>query len=113
LIQGSAGYIVGGLEGYDADVVFLGIGGLGGQTDEYREAYWHETVTMTGASRIIPIHWDSLTGPIEGPFTGPVRAAGFLSTGTQRTREFLQQKQASQPRLRFSTLPRFDEVMLF
>ncbi len=113
LIQGSAGYIVGGLKGYDAEVVFLGIGGLGSQTDEYREAYWHETVTTSGASHIIPIHWDSLTGPTEGPFTGPVRAAGFLSSGTRLTREFLEQKQASQPRLRFSTLPRFDEVRLF
>ena len=45
------------------------------------DAYWREIVERVGAKRIIPIHWDSLTGPIEGPFTGPVRAAGFLGGG--------------------------------
>jgi L-ascorbate metabolism protein UlaG (beta-lactamase superfamily) len=114
LIQGSAGYIEGGLAGYDAEVVFLGIGGLGAQTEEYREAYWRETVTTIGASHVIPIHWDSLTGPAEGPFTGPVRAAGLLfSGGGRRTLEFLEHKEDTHPGLRFSTLPRFDEIVLF
>lgn len=114
LIQGSAGYIEGGLSGYDADVVFLGIGGLGAQTAEYREAYWFETVTSIGATRVIPIHWDSLTGPAEGPFTGPVRAASQLTNSDgPLTFEFLKQKEISHPELQFSTLPRFDEIVLF
>jgi len=114
LIQGSAGYIEGGLSGYDADVVFLGVGGLGAQTEAYREAYWRETVTAIGARRVIPVHWDSLTGPAEGPFTGPVRASSFVnSSGGAQTLEFLKAKEASQPDLQFSTLPRFDEVVLF
>ena len=114
LIQGSAGYIEGGLAGYDADVVFLGIGGLGAQTEAYREAYWRETVTAIGATRVIPIHWDSLTGPIEGPFTGPVRVAGLLfSGGGAQTFEFLKAKENADPELRFSTLPRFEEIVLF
>jgi L-ascorbate metabolism protein UlaG (beta-lactamase superfamily) len=37
LILGSAGFVEGALQGYDADVVFLGIGALGSQTDAYRE----------------------------------------------------------------------------
>lgn len=114
LIQGSAGYIEGGLAGYDADVVFLGIGGLGTQTEEYRETYWRETVTTIGPSRVIPIHWDSLTGPAEGPFTGPVRAVGRLANGGgPQTLEFLEQMESLHPELRFSTLPRFDEIVLF
>jgi L-ascorbate metabolism protein UlaG (beta-lactamase superfamily) len=113
LIQGSAGYIEGGLDGFAADVVFLGTGGLGTQSAEYREAYWRETVERTGASRLIPIHWDSLTGPIEGPFTGPVRAAGFLSGGGDETLRFLREKQRENPSLRFETLPRYDEVILY
>jgi L-ascorbate metabolism protein UlaG (beta-lactamase superfamily) len=113
LIQGSAGYIAGSLAEYPADIVFLGIGGLGTQTKAYREAYWHETVMRSGAKRIIPIHWDSLFGPIEGPFTGEVRVASFLSSGTDLTLEFLKRMQASQPGLTFTTLPRFDEVVLF
>ena len=113
LIVGSAGFIEGGLEGYSADTVFLGSGGLGSQTDDYRETYWRETVGRIGARRIIPIHWDSLTGPVEGPFTGPVRAAGFLSKGAHRTLDFLKAKEAADPRLRFVTLPRYDPVVLY
>lgn len=114
LIQGSAGYMEGGLSGYDADVVFLGIGGLGTQTKEYREAYWHETVTAIAATRVIPIHRDSLTGPTEGPFTGPIRVAALLTNaGTPLTLEFLEQQESNHPELQFSTLPRFDEIVLF
>ena len=113
LIVGSAGFIEGGLEGFRADTVFLGTGALGSQTDAYRETYWRETVGRIGARRIIPIHWDSLTGPIEGPFTGPVRAAGFLSKNSHLTLEFLRAKQAADPSLVLATLPRYDEVVLF
>ena len=113
VIQGSAGYREDDFAGWDADTVFLGVGGLGSQSDEYREAYWRETVEVPNARRVIPIHWDSLTGPAEGPFTGPVRAAGFLSRGTDHTLEFLKAKEAAHPELEFWTLPRFDEVVLF
>ena len=113
LIQASAGYIEGGLEGYTADVVFLGTGGLGTQTADYRENYWRETVAHSGAQRLIPIHWDSLTGPIEGPFTGPVRAAGFLNGDSDEILSFLLDKERSHPELRFETLPRYDEVVVF
>lgn len=113
LIQGSAGYEVGGLEGLRADVVFLGVGGLGTQTVDYRETYWYETVTRTRAKHVIPIHFDSLTAPIEGPFVGEVRAASFLSSGADLTRAFLEAKQAALIGLRYTTLPRYDEVVLF
>ncbi len=41
-----------------ADVLFLGVGGLGFQLDEEVQAYWHNTVGVTQASRVFPIHWD-------------------------------------------------------
>ncbi len=114
LIQGSAGYIEEGLSGYEAAIVFLGVGGLGAQNASYREAYWRETVTRTGADRVIPIHWDSLMGKAEGPFTGPVRASSFVNdSGGEQTLEFLKGKEASDPGLQFSALPRFDEIVLF
>jgi len=100
LIVGSAGYLEGALEGVSADTVFLGIGGLGSQTDAYRESFWRETVGRVAPSRVIPIHYDSLTAPIEGPFRGPLNAEAFLAGGLENT-------------LRFNTLPRFDEVVLF
>lgn len=113
LVQGSAGWVPGGFEGFEADVVFLGIGGLGTQTADYRETYWRETVATTGAKRVIPIHWDSLMGPIEGPFTGEKRFATLLSGDGERTLDFLKTKEAAIPELRFTTLPRYDPVVLF
>ena len=83
------------------------------QTADYRETYWRETIGRTRPTRVVPIHWDSLTGPIEGPFTGPVRAAGFLSEGTHRTLAFLREKAAAHPEIRLLTLPRYDPVVLF
>ena len=63
--------------------------------------------------RVIPIHYDSLTAPIEGPFRGPLNAEALLAGGAENTLAFLRQKQADHPGLRFTTLPRFDEVVLF
>ena len=113
LIVGSAGYVDGALEGFSADTVLLGVGGLGSQTQDYRESFWRETVGRVSPRRVIPIHYDSLTAPAEGPFRGPLNAEAFLAGGLENTRLFLTQKQADNPNLRFSTLPRFDEVVLF
>jgi L-ascorbate metabolism protein UlaG (beta-lactamase superfamily) len=113
LIVGSAGFVEGALANFPADVVFLGVGGLGTQTRDYREAYWRETIELTRPHRIVPIHWDSLTGPIEGPFTGPVSAARFLTRGGDETLAFLKQKEAENRERRFLTLPRYEEVVLF
>ena len=113
LVVGSAGFIPGLLEGTDVDVIFLGVGGIGSQTAEYREQFWAETVGATDPERIIPIHWDSLTGPLRGPMTGEVRIAGFLSGGAAEAKQFLVDKAAANPSIPFQTLPRFKPVVLF
>ena len=113
LIVGSAGYIPGQLEGLDVDVIFMGAGGLGSQTPEYREQYWAETVGRTDPERIILIHWDSLTGPLDAPMTGEVRIAGFLSAGADENKAFWAEKARLHPGQPMQTLPRFAEVVLF
>jgi len=113
VIVGSAGYKKGGLAGLAADVVFLGIGGLGGQTLVYRETYWRETVETLNPHTIIPIHYDSLTGAIEGEFTGASLVMSLLSGGEENTLPFLKEKEAGNPAATFITLPRYDEVILF
>lgn len=113
LIVGSAGYVEGALQGFSADTVFLGVGGLGSQSAEYLDNFWRETVTAVAPSRIIPMHFDSLTAPAAGPFRGQVKAVAFLSSDRDNTLSFLRNKQAAHPELRFITLPRFDEVVLF
>jgi L-ascorbate metabolism protein UlaG (beta-lactamase superfamily) len=69
LINASAGFAAGALAGRHADVVFLGIGALGKRDIAYMEAYWHEVVEATGARRVIPVHWDNLTLPLDEPLT--------------------------------------------
>ena len=113
LVIGSAGYVEGALDGLEADVVFLGIGGLGSQTAEYREAYWRETIGRVAPSRVIPIHWDGLTNPIEGPFRGSVRIVTFLMGNEGPTRAFLEDKERGSSEFAFQTLPRYDPVVLF
>jgi L-ascorbate metabolism protein UlaG (beta-lactamase superfamily) len=65
LVQGSAGFVPGRLRGRHADVVFLGTAGLGTRDEEYRETYWREVVTAVGARRVIPIHWDDFSRPLD------------------------------------------------
>lgn len=61
LIQGSAGYIKNNLKDIKADVVILGVAGLASLGKEYTGEFWRETVTMTGASRVFPVHYDDFT----------------------------------------------------
>lgn len=63
LIQGSGGYIEDKLQGESADVVMLGIAGLTGLGKEHVRELWNETVVATGATRVIPVHWDDFTAP--------------------------------------------------
>ena len=109
-IVGSAGYIEGALDGFTADTVFLGLGGLGGQTADYREAYWAETVGALQSSRVVPIHYDSLTAPIDVPFQGQSIVMELLSGGEEATLPFLEAKGAD---VEFLVLPRFERVVLF
>jgi L-ascorbate metabolism protein UlaG (beta-lactamase superfamily) len=67
LVQSSAGFVQGALQGRHADIVFLGIGALGRQDDAYRQAYWREVVKALGARRVVPIHWDDFTRPLDQP----------------------------------------------
>ena len=113
LLVGSAGIVPGLLEGLDVDVVFLGTGALGSKSADYREQYWQETVTTTRPERVIPVHWDALTGPLDGPLTGQVRIAGLLAPGEENTLAFLKEKEAAHPDITFATLPRFAPVVLF
>lgn len=73
LIQGSAGYVAGALEGMNADVVYLSVGQLGLQPRSYITEYWDQTVRAVGARRVIGIHWDDFFRPL----TEPLRALPF------------------------------------
>ena len=62
LIQGSAGFIPESLNGVNADVVFLGVGGLNSLSNTYRDEYIFEVVKKVNAEIVVPIHHDNLFG---------------------------------------------------
>ena len=63
LVQGSAGYIAGALDGIEADAVLLGIGGLDRLGADHAAEYWAETVNAVAAQCVLPIHWDDFWQP--------------------------------------------------
>jgi L-ascorbate metabolism protein UlaG (beta-lactamase superfamily) len=67
LIVGSAGFVSGALDGQRADVVYLGVGQLGLQPEQYLIDYWTETVRTVGARRVVLIHWDDFFRPLHEP----------------------------------------------
>jgi L-ascorbate metabolism protein UlaG (beta-lactamase superfamily) len=75
LIQGSAGFVPGALAGRRADVVYLGVGQLGLQPEQYMVDYWTETVRAVGARRVVLIHWDDFFRPL----TEPLRALPYAA----------------------------------
>lgn len=67
LIVGSAGFLHGALSGERAEVVYLGVGQLGLQPEQYLVDYWTETVHTVGARRVVLIHWDDFFRPLHKP----------------------------------------------
>jgi L-ascorbate metabolism protein UlaG (beta-lactamase superfamily) len=52
-------------ENLHADVIFLAIGGLGWGSRAQAEKYWADTVLASGAKRVVPIHWDSMSPALD------------------------------------------------
>ncbi len=82
LHHGSAGWEPGALAGLRADLVFLGVALVGDLPD-----YLRETVDAVGAQRVIPVHWDDFTLPLDQPlrpFPLVVRLDRFFEGMAQR-----------------------------
>jgi L-ascorbate metabolism protein UlaG (beta-lactamase superfamily) len=63
LVQGSSGFVEGGLANVQVDLVLLCTYGLSSLGKDYAERYWQEMVTTTGAKAVIPMHFDDFTRP--------------------------------------------------
>ncbi|MGW0040845.1 FAD-dependent monooxygenase [Rhodococcus sp. NPDC003348] len=75
LVQASANFVPGKLEGISADVVYLGIGMLGKQDAAFRDEYWDQLVRATDARSVIPVHWDDFMTPL---LDGPLQPQPYL-----------------------------------
>ena len=86
VIQGSAGYVEGGLDDVAADVAYLGIGGLIVPGKDHARAYFEEIVRATGAGCARPIHWDDFNRPFGE--IAVLTGRGGVEEGTAWVREF-------------------------
>ena len=73
LHHGSAGFKPGALQGRSADVAFIGVSLL-----DDLPAYLREVVDATGARRVVPMHWDEFTRPLDQPLVPQVLLATNL-----------------------------------
>jgi L-ascorbate metabolism protein UlaG (beta-lactamase superfamily) len=86
LVHPSANFSAGAMARYPANVVFLGIGGLGRPFALSTDAYWRELVLGTQAQLVVPIHWDNFfrrlglpLRPVLGACRALTRLAGLAS----------------------------------
>jgi len=108
LVQGSAGWRPGALSGKQFDVVLLGVGGLGGRDDAYRDDYYDQVVESVQPSLVIPIHWDDFTRPL----TEPLRPFPRIQDDLDVTMKFLIDRAHESNRTDVAMLPPLREVKL-
>ncbi len=109
LVQGSAGYVEGALETVRADVALLGIGGLSRLGRSHADRYWDEIVASSGATRVLPIHWDDFSLGY-----GDVRPFPRLFDDTAESLGWLSERAAGSPApVRVERLPFAEPVALF
>ena len=59
--QGSANWVKGSLKGYEADIAFLGVGGLDLHKADYWDTWYQETAGYVNPQRIYWTHWDDFS----------------------------------------------------
>jgi L-ascorbate metabolism protein UlaG (beta-lactamase superfamily) len=64
-VHPSANYVPGKLEGFAATTLFLGVGVVGKQSEQFRKEYWEHVVAAIGPQKVIPIHWDNFWRSID------------------------------------------------
>ncbi len=109
LVQGSANFLEGALQGVQAHTVLLGTGALGRRDPTYREAYYQALLDGVGAHRVIPIHFDDLTAPWDGPL---VPGPALVDDVTLTFDELIARAEAN-PELEFALLPWWQPTILF
>ena len=58
------------MEGYKADVLFLGVAGLQKAEPAMEAAFYRETIEKVDPKLVIPVHWDNFFSPLTKPVVG-------------------------------------------
>lgn len=70
MIRPSFNYIKGQMDGYKADVLFLGVAGLAKADEETEKTFFEETAAKVEPKLIIPLHWDNFFKRLDEPTVG-------------------------------------------
>ena len=107
MVKASTNFIENTLKNYPTDVFFLGIAILGKQTDDFKHQYYAETIKATGATTIVPIHWDSFTKPLSKPLTAQPNGADDIAAAF----DFLIAKSKSE-KIPLTLLQGYDQMII-
>ena len=91
LIRPSFHYIEGQLDGYRADVLFLGIAGLAKADEETEKSFFRETIEKVRPGLVIPLHWDNFFSPLDRPVTGMPRLIERTELGFFRLAKYCEE----------------------
>ncbi len=112
LLQSSAGWLEGSLEGIQSDIVLLGIGGLGAQTEEYQATYFKELVDELEAKQAFLVHWDAFTSSIREPIRGSMLLSDWFAGNTMEGFDAVEREAAKRTELEVNLLPQWEKVVL-
>lgn len=72
MIRPSFNYIEGQMDGYKADVLFLGVARLQKADAHMERTFYHETIDKLQPKLVIPVHWDNFFLPLTKPAKGMI-----------------------------------------
>ena len=113
VLQSSAGWKENSLDSIKTDIVLLGIGGLGAQTEAYQAKYFEEIVDKLGANQVYPIHWDAFVGTVRQPLKGPILLSDWIAGKTIKGFEAVEREVDKRENVQVNLLPQWDKVVLF
>ncbi|MFJ3717917.1 MBL fold metallo-hydrolase [Streptomyces sp. NPDC090057] len=91
LIHPSANFVPGKFDDLDVDALYLGVGALGAQSEQFQDEYWRHVVDATQPSLIVPVHWDNFFRSLDRA----LRPLPSFMDKFDRTREWLDRQSAA------------------
>ncbi|MEO1136429.1 MAG: MBL fold metallo-hydrolase [Pseudomonadota bacterium] len=117
LIIGSAGKIededLQYWETVNADVVLLGIAGIGKRSSNYVEMYFRQMVDDRRAKKIVPVHWDELFEEPQKPLSPQSGFYGFLSRMKKSLEITCREVAQQRPDVELIFLPYGEDLSIF
>lgn len=113
VLQSSAAWKENSLDNIKADIVIMGIGGLGAQTAEYQGTYFEQIVDKLAPQKVYLVHWDALVGSIREPMQAEILLLDKLMGKTMAGFEAVEREMKLRPNIPFYLLPQWEKRVLF